>query len=577
MKRIVLVGSPNVGKSVIFNALTGKNAAVANYPGSTVDYMAGKFSYGGRSYQVIDTPGIYSLDSLSEDEAVTRSVMESAPIDLIVHVADAKHIRRMLPLTLYFMEKGMPVILVLNMMDEARALGVRIQIGRLAKMLGIPVVAAAAAQNIGLSEIKKEIQSFLSSPGAAAVFTYEREDEEKFKSRRERADQYVARVAGFGSTERRRSQRVLCDLTRRPLTGLPILAMVLYFGLYQLVGVLGAGVLVDAVHTFFELYVTPYVERAVAAAALWDWLARMLVGEYGVYSIGVRYAVSIVLPIVGVFFFVFAILEDSGYLPRMALLMDRTFKCFGLNGKAAIPVTLGLGCGTMAVLVTRTLGTKRERLLLSFLLALAIPCSAQLGVIMGVLSQRENLLGLWCGYLAFVFVAAGWLGNLLLQGKSSPFCMELPPLRMPAPRQILQKTSVKFLYYAKEIIPVFILTSVVLSVLDLLGALERFIGLLAPCVRLLGLPDELAGILLLGFFRRDYGAAGLYELCEKGALTDAQLLTAAVVLTLCMPCVAQVMMMVKERGMLTTAVILALTVGVAFLSGLFIRCALLPI
>lgn len=569
MKRIILIGSPNVGKSVIFNALTGGNVTVANYPGSTVDYTRGEFRSGGRAYAVIDTPGMYSLDAFTEDEAVTRKVLEKEPFDLLIHVVDAKHIRRMLPTTLYFIEMGVPVILVLNMMDEARKLGIRVQGGRLADLLGIPVVLAAAASGRGLRELKKAIVA--RTMERSTVFSYRREDAETLRQRQTRAEEEIAKTVCVKDVGRHGVQRFLHELTQQPLTGIPILLLVLYFGLYQFVGVLGAGVFVDAIHTFFEVWVTPSARELAHRWIAWDWLREILVGEYGMYSIGVCYAVSIVLPIVGVFFFVFAILEDSGYLPRMALLMDRLFKCFGLNGKAVIPVVLGLGCGTMAILVTRTLGTKRERVLTSFLLALAIPCSAQLGVMMSVLSSHERLLFLWGGYLALIFVAAGWLGNRLLRGRSSPFCMELPPLRIPLPKQILRKTGYKVAQYLKEILPIFLMTSLLLSAMQIMGLLEKIIAALTPCMRWLLLPDALAPVLLLGFFRRDYGAAGLYELCERGGLSDAQLLIAAVMLTLCMPCVAQVMMLVKERGVVSSASVLLLTLLVAFLSGYLMR------
>lgn len=569
-KNIVLVGAPNVGKSVIFNALTGSHAAAANYSGTTVEYLQGRFSSEGRRFVVTDTPGLYALPPTTEDEKVTASFLARAPIDLIIHVIDAKHIRRMLPMTLRFMESGIPLFLVLNMMDEAASAGVRIDVSALRERLHIPVVATVASKGKGLPQLKGCIASypFCRRGSFAKRSEAPAHEEERWRLQ---AREVLAQCARFDGEKRRLAGR-LDQILRSPLTGLPILFVMVYLVLYQFVGVFGAGFLVDALQRLLDEQVTPLVRQVVESGVHWTWLREILVGPYGVYSMGLCYACGIVLPIVGLFFFVFSILEDSGYLPRMALLLDRVFKFFGLNGKAVIPLALGFGCGTMAVLVTRTLDTRRERLLSAFLLALAVPCSAQMGVMLSVLSGHGWLLLLWCVYMALVFVLAGYLGNKVLPGQCGYFLMELPPLRLPLARQILRKTWDKIRQYMQEILPIFVAASLVLSLLELSGALAYLLLLLQPLLRLLDLPEAMAQVFLLGFFRRDYGAAGLYQLCGQGGLQGVQLLTAAVVLTLCMPCVAQVMMMVRERGVRAAGLILLLTLTIAFLSGWVVAC-----
>lgn len=568
MKTIVLVGAPNVGKSVLFNALTKGGAAVANYHGTTVDYAVGYYKSGARTYRIVDTPGIDSLDAFSEDEAVTRRVLERTKAHLIVHVADMKQLGRMLPLTLRLLESGLPVVLALNLADEAKRLGVSVDAAALERRLAVPVVCLAALRGIGVAALSSAMEK--RALDAPRRFECARETEETRLARQSQAREIAA-----GALLRRGAPQQLEGrfgrFLREPWSGFLILAAVLYAGLYQIVGVFGAGVLVDAAQEGFARFVTPAVEAwTLALPETWR---SLVVGPYGLYSMGARYAAGIVLPIVAVFFFVFALLEDSGYLPRMALLLNALFARIGLNGRAVIPVVLGLGCGTMAVLVTRVMETRRERVLVSFLLALAVPCSAQLGILLSVLSPRPAALALWCAYLLGVFFLAGKLGHWLLGGESAPFCLELPPLRRPLLKVALRKTWQKSRRYFCEILPVFLVTSALLWGLDRMGAIAALLALFAPCMQALGLPEAMAEVFFFGFFRRDYGAAGLYELCARGVLSEGQMLVAAVFLTLCMPCVAQVVMLLKERGARFTAATAALTLGAAFGSAFLLHSA----
>ena len=279
----------------------------------------------------------------------------------------------------------------------------------------------------------------------------------------------------------------------------------------------------------------------------WHSIQTLIAFDYGIITLGLRYAVAIILPIVATFFLAFSLLEDSGYLPRLALLVDRLFKKIGLNGRAVIPITLGFGCDTMATLVSRTLETKRERVIATLLLALAIPCSAQLGVIMALLSANPASLGIWAGFVILVFLLVGYLAAQLMPGEKPAFYMELPPLRLPKLSNILEKTLSRMQWYFLEIIPFFILASVLIWVGKITGLFDAIINAAAPLMYALGLPSEAAEIFLFGFFRRDYGAAGLYDLQNSGALNGVQLVVSAVTLTLFVPCIAQFAIMIKER------------------------------
>jgi len=344
-----------------------------------------------------------------------------------------------------------------------------------------------------------------------------------------------------------------------PLTGLPILLLVLYYGLYQFVGVFGGGTLVDLLENrLFGEVINPFVTHWVKALIPFAPIQELLVGEYGVFTLGITYAVALILPIVGTFFLMFSILEDSGYFPRLAMLIDRLFKRIGLNGRAVIPMVLGFGCDTMATMVTRILETPRERLIATFLLALAIPCSAQLGVIMALLASHPGALLIWSLTLVSVFLFIGWLTAKVLPGSPATFHLEIPPMRLPILSNVLTKTYARVHWYFREVFPLFILASVVIWLGQITGLFDLALQALVPVVHLLGLPDEAASAFLFGFFRRDYGAAGLYHLQEHGMLNGHQLLVTAVTLTLFLPCVAQFLMMKKERGLKTALAISAI-------------------
>ncbi|MCS6918654.1 MAG: ferrous iron transporter B [Fimbriimonadales bacterium] len=360
-------------------------------------------------------------------------------------------------------------------------------------------------------------------------------------------------------------------LCMNPWTGFPILALVLYFGLYQFVGVFGAGTVVGLIEeNLFGEYINPFVERLVRSTIPWQPIQELLVGEYGVWTLGVTYAIALILPIVTFFFLVFAILEDTGYLPRLAMLIDRVFKALGLNGRAVIPIVLGFGCDTMATVVTRVLETRRERIITTFLLTLTIPCSAQLGVVLALLAQYPLGLGIWAGVIAGVFLLSGWLAAQVLPGRAMPFYMEIPPMRLPSLSNVLLKTLARLQWYFLEVLPLFLIASVLIWIGQLTGLFGLALRALAPLAQGLGLPSEAGVAFLFGFFRRDYGAAGLYDLQEKGLLTGNDILVVAVVLTLFVPCVAQFLVTIKERGVRAALAMFVLALGIALLTGLLL-------
>ncbi|HEX9859937.1 MAG TPA: nucleoside recognition domain-containing protein, partial [Nitrospirota bacterium] len=314
----------------------------------------------------------------------------------------------------------------------------------------------------------------------------------------------------------------------------------------------GAGYLVDLMEEqVFGGFINPLTTRFFDAVLPVEFLRELFVGEYGIVTVAITYAIAIVLPITMTFFIAFGILEDSGYLPRLAIMLNRIFKTIGLNGKAVLPMVLGLGCSTMATLTTRILDTKKERIIVTLLLALGIPCSAQLGVIMGMLAGISAMgTVIWASVVVFVVLLVGYLSSKVIKGEPSDFVLELPPIRLPKLKNILMKTLGRIEWYVKEAVPLFILGTLLLFTADklhLLVVIERAASPLI--VGLLGLPSEATGAFLIGFLRRDYGAAGLFALQKQGMMDPVQVVVSLVVVTLFVPCIAQFFMTIKERGM----------------------------
>src|SRR4030042_3624884 len=403
--------------------------------------------------------------------------------------------------------------------------------------------------------------------GVKAHYAYPIEYEIALR-RRDEAERIINRVVKIKEKKQGDAEKISA-LMMHPLTGFPLLFLILYFGLYKFVGVFGAGTVVGYIEeTIYDSSLNPLLVKIFSSFIPWRILQDLMVGEYGILTLGLRYAVALILPIVTFFFLVFSVIEDTGYLPRLAMLLDRTFKKIGLSGRAVIPMVLGFGCATMATLVTRTLPTKRERLIATMLLALAVPCSAQLGVILALLGGHPKAMVLWAVIITMVFLFLGFLTAKLLPGERPSFYIEIPPLRLPHLGDILTKTYMRVKWYFWEILPLFLLASVLIWLGKLTRLFDFLIFLFTKPVTMIGLPEEAAQVFLFGFFRRDYGAAGLYDLNKDGLLTGAHLVVACVALTLFLPFVAQFLINLKERGWKTgvgiSLFILFFSFGVAF-------------
>ena len=297
----------------------------------------------------------------------------------------------------------------------------------------------------------------------------------------------------------------------------------------------------------------------------------------GIIQVGVTYSIAIILPIVGFFFMSFGLMEDSGYLPRLAVMLNRFFKILGLNGKAVLPMVLGLGCDTMATLTTRILDTKKERIISTLLLALAVPCSAQLGVIAGILGRVSGLhLTIYFVVIFSQMLLVGYLSSKILKGTRSDFLMEMPPFRRPKLTNILLKTYYRTKWFLKEAVPLFVLGTFILFILTKLGILTYIESAASPVVKhFLGLPVETTKGFILGFLRRDYAVVSIFKALEEKAgnltIDPNQLIVALVVITLFVPCLANFFVMIKERGSKTAFLMFAFIIPFSFLVGGVLR------
>lgn len=571
-KTIVLAGNPNVGKSVFFNYLTGLYVDVSNFPGTTVDLSHGICN----GDVVIDTPGVYGVSSFNDEERVARDVILYG--DIIINVVDALHLERDLFLTLQIIDMGKPVLVALNMMDDVIRNGIKIDVDKLSKILGVPVISTVAIKGKGLEEVKKNINNarvgnvnpevfklikdYLDSVKyqSEALMLAEDDDEiqerlkikgsgkreEIYKIRRKSVDEIISNIIikeGRGNSYRQKLGYYMLN----PLTGIPILLLVLFI-MYEVIGVFVAGSVVDFTEgTVMSGVVEPFIRGLISRVFSENtFLYRAFAGEYGLFTLTPTYVIGLLLPLVIAFYFFMSLMEDSGYLPRVAALTDRILSFFGLNGRAIIPIILGFGCVTMATITTRLLGTKREKIIATALLGITIPCSAQLGVIAGMIAPLgAKYLSIYLITVLLVFVITGTVLNKVLPGKSSDLFIDLPPIRMPVVINVLKKTWSKTWMFIKEATPLFALGSIIITLLNETGILVFIQNLVAPVtVNFLKLPKAAATAFIMGIIRRDFGAAGLTDL----VLTSSQTVVALVVITLFVPCIASIMVMFKERS-----------------------------
>lgn len=572
---VVLAGNPNVGKSVVFNALTGLYTNVSNFPGTTVDIPSGKMP---ENRLLKDTPGVYGISRFSEEESVAENAILAA--DKVVNVVSAVTLERDLFLTQQILDYQKPTIVILNQMDEARGQGVHIDVGQLEKRLGVPVVPAVAVTGEGLDRITPLLAQSHSGnpmpdvPPPEALKQLEDDPATRLQiygHRRAHVNALVSEVVSRDaqqSGKRSWSSRAGA-LFLNPLVGV-LSGLVAMMVLYQVVGVWIAGDLVGLTEGKIMLeWVVPTIQHWVGLVLPQSSpLYTVLAGEFGVLTMSIQYIFGVLFPLILGFYVYISLLEDCGYLPRIAVLCDGMLSKIGLNGRAVIPIILGFGCVTMATVSTRVLTTQRERTIAATILAITIPCSAQIAVIVSLMALAGGF-GAWLiflGLLTTILILLGTLLNKLLPGKSTGLLLDLPPMRLPLVKNVLKKTWVRTVVFLKEAAPLFVLGSLLVSVAQVTGFLTWAEHVLAPVtVKWLHLPAESARIFIMGMVRRDFGAAGLYFLAET--MSAIQILTALITIALFVPCIASFTVIWKERGVGEASILLAGSWLLAFAVG----------
>jgi ferrous iron transport protein B len=626
---IVLVGNLNVGKTTLFARLTGGEPESANVAGSTVAVQTARMR--GTGWRVLDTPGTYSIFGSHEEELASRDVLLSGePGERlgVVLVADSKNLRRSVALALQYMEYGLPMMVAVNMMDEAAPRGICIDLRKLAEVLGVPVVGMVAREGRGVAAVAARLCALTSarsrtshpasveqlaevvgkllgtvqpSPRAVALLLLVGDRAVRNFVVRGFGPGMLAQLEALADEIRRESPadfgvsltnlylkraehllqgvlRVepalthpfaarLGDWCAQVHTGIPIAVLVLA-AMYLFVGSFGATFLVDCLHNdLFQPWVIPWVARVIEP--LPSALLRDLVADpsFGVLPTGVFLALGLVMPVMFCFYLAFGVLEDSGYLPRLSILLHRVFRKMGLNGKGVLPIVTGLSCVTAAVLTTRALDHKKERNIAAFLLFLGMPCAPLLAVMLGILDKMPfSATATLAGLIVAVTFGAGMAADKLLGGARAPLLLEVPPLRIPRPWSLLRSAGAKTWYFMKEAVPVFVLASTVVFFFQRLGGLEWLGRALQPITgTLLGLPESCVQIFLKTLVRRESGAAELLAL--SGQFTHLQLLVCLVVMTFLVPCLNATLALYKERGLRASGAIIGSVVVLAILLG----------
>lgn len=545
--RILLMGNPNVGKSAFFSRMTGANVVISNYPGTTVEFTKGLMMLEGKRVEVIDLPGIYTLEPSSRAAEIASKMMSEG--DIIINVVDSTNLSRNLNLTLQLLKKGIPMVIALNLWDEAKHTGIGIDVKRLEERLGVPCVPTCALTGEGFKGLISRLKD-------ARTGCYDYEEGERWHE--------IGRIVEEVETLTHRHHGLrerLADLSIRPLTGIPI-AILISLAILLVVWSIGKGLEGYVFRPFFERVWIPMMMRVSSFLGGSGILHDLLIGEavserielesaFGLLTTGLFVPFGIILPYLFSFYLVLSLLEDSGYLPRLAVLTDTILHRLGLHGGAIIPMMLGLGCNVPGILATRIMETNRERCIATTLMAITIPCMAQVSMIIGLLG-RYGVWGLFVvfGTLFFVWVGLGLLLNRFLGGESMEIFFEIPPYRIPHLGGFSKKVWARFLWFLRDGVP-WLLVGIIIANLLYSTKLIEFIGRFAsPVIKgIFGLRVEAVGALLIGFLRKDVAVGMLMPL----GLSQRELILASIVLTMYFPCAATFATLLKELGILHMA------------------------
>jgi ferrous iron transport protein B len=543
--KILLMGNPNVGKSVLFSRLTGVRVIASNYPGTTISYTHGYMKLGDSIAEVIDVPGTYTLEATNEAEQIASQMLSTG--DLAINVVDATNLERNLYLTLQLLERKIPIIVALNMWDDTEHLGIHIELNKLRELLGVPIIPTVAVTGQGIKELVESI------PQATSPDMPARTDDERWAT----IGNITSQVQHITHRHHTWLER-LADASARPLSG-TIIALVVLVSVFFIIRLIGEGLITYALDPLFDNLWAPVILKLSHLLGGTGWLHDILVGKisggqvdflasFGLLTTGLYVPFGMVLPYIVSFYLVLGLLEDIGYLPRLAVLMDTIMHRLGLHGYAIIPTLLGLGCNVPAILATRILESRRERFIAATLISIAIPCAALQAMIFGLVGKYGGqYVALVYGTLFLVWVVLGIILNRVTGGFSPELLIEIPPYRMPSWRGVLQKLWMRASGFLREAIPIILAAILIINILYVLGVFHAIANFTAPVITgLLGLPKEAVTAIVIGFLRKDVALGMLAPL----ALSAKQLVVGTVVLAMFFPCIATFVVLLRELGVI---------------------------
>ncbi len=626
-----IVGNMNVGKSTFCSRLCGHKTESINMPGTTISIK--KFKSKSNEITFFDMPGICSMFALSEDARVSRDLLlfpeRTGEVRGIIVVADAKHVKRSIAIALQYSEFGLPIILNVNMIDEAVSRGIDIDYEKLSSLLGIEISQTVASDGIGISKMVSKLKSI--QPRSTQI-SYPRKIERfvaltaklfgsgsinpsralglLLLARDRSAREYVIEKFGHSMMEQLNhlvdeyheaepveARIVLADLyfkeaekitkqveridppSKSPFlvkfgdwctrfsTGIPIALGILVL-MYYFVGSFGATFLVDTINgVIFNQFLIPITTKLIEPLPSPFFRDMIIDPDFGILPTGIFLALGLVLPVLFCFYIAFGILENSGYLPRLSILLNKWFRMMGLNGKGVIPLVMGFSCVTMAILTTRMLDTKKEKNIATLLLLLGMPCAPLLAVMLIVLEKMPISATFTVFGIIFtqIFIA-GFIADKLLPGRPGPLFLEIPPMRIPQLTQVVKIAAIKTFFFMKEAVPVFVMASLIVFLFDRIGGLAILEDISRPLISdFMGLPEKSVQVFIKTIIRRESGAAELEHVAT--VYTNLQIVVNLLVMTFLSPCINAAIVLFKERGakagiaIMVTVSIYAICVG----------------
>jgi len=610
--KIALLGNPGAGKSLIFNQLTGLGIEVNRYPGSSVCLECGNVCYKKEKIEIVDLPGIYSLDGSSEEEMLVRKFLEEAGADVIAAVLDATKLERSLYLFTQVTEFSPKVIVLVNMIDEAEHQGLIIDIDKLSSCLGVPVLLTAASEGRDIDRILplalgsgrvatlqvpydhhieaalKSLEKTLGTPRYQSLLALQGTGKDRIlldaagavaheiELRHISVRQIIAtnrhnlsrKIAASAVRQGDRKKTYDLDsLLTRAFPGVPILIAILFFLLLS-VFVIGSWLEGFIVASFTALVITPFT--ALALPLLADRIGFSML-------IALQAGFGIAFPFIFTFYLGLSLLEDTGYMTRAAFLADRAMHRLGLHGEAIIPMVIGFGCTVPAVMSLRILKTRREQTIAAFLISM-VPCSARTVVIAGIVAAFVGILWAFSIYI-IVFILIIFTAVILSRitpGEQFGMIVEMSALRRPQVRLVLAKSWLRIKEFLFIAIPLLIITSIGLGLFQYFGLTDAFQQMVAPItITLLGLPAYASTALLFGIFRKELAFETLAVLAGTADLgsvmTSAQLYGFAIVSVLFIPCTSTIAVLYRQLGARITVLISIYTVFLGLLIGAIIN------